>query len=167
MALPRARLPAVVDAIRGRDAMDDSTSVPKKNCRPRAAVRKEGRDCGQHRRGGVGVDGAKMLQREETSVTSPVITARKRSRKGATSVLPVTSGTPPRCATSLHHAAVILHVDLLLPRHTSVPVVLVVVPTAAGDVGTKRIAVLSAPTRYTNAVVHGVRWLLEGNVLTT
>ena len=139
--LPRTRLPAVVDAIRGRDAMDDSTGVSKKNCRTRAAVREKRRDCGQHLRGGVGVDGANMLQREETSVSTPVITARNSSRKGTTSVLPATSGTPLQCVTSLHHAA--------------------------RDAGTKRIAVPSAPPRHTSAVVHGVRWLLEGNVLTT
>ena len=147
--------------------MDDSAGVPKKYRRTRAAVRKKGGDCGQHLEGGVWGEGANKLQREESPVNNPVITARKSSRKGATSALPVTSGTPPRCATSLHHAAVMLHVKLLLPRHTPVPVVLVVVPTAARDVGTKRIAVPSAPTRYTNTVVHGVRWLLEGNFLTT
>ena len=147
--------------------MDDSTGVPKKDCRTRAAVREKRGDCGQHLRGGVRGDGTNKLQREETSVNSPVITAKKSSRKGATSVLPVTSGTPPRRATSLHHAAVMLQVKLLLPRPTPVPVVIVVVLTAARDAGTKRIAVPSAPTRYTNAVVHGVRWLLEGDVLTT
>ena len=147
--------------------MDDSAGVPKKDRRTRAAVREKGGDCGHHLGGGVWGEGANKLQREETPVNNPVITARNSSRKGATSALPVTSGTPPRCATSLHHAAVMLHVKLLLPRHTPVPVVLVVVPTAARDVGTKRIAVPSAPTRYTNTVVHGVRWLLEGNVLTT
>ena len=147
--------------------MDDSVGILKYDRRTRAAVREKRGDCGQHLRGGVGGEGTNKLQREETPVTSPVITAIKSSRKGATSVLPVTSGTPRRCATSLHHAAVMLHVKLLLPRHTPVPVVIVVVPTAARDAGTKRIAVPSAPTRHTNAVVHGVRWLLEGNVLTT
>ena len=139
---------------------------PRKIVEP-AAVREKRGDCGQHLGRGVEGEGANKLQREETSVNSPVITASNSSRKGATSVLPVTSRTPPRCATSLNHAAVMLHVKLLLPRHTPVLVVIVVVPTAARDAGTKRTAVPSAPTRHTNAVVHGVRWLLEVNVLTT
>ena len=71
--------------------MDDSAGVPKKNCRTRAAVREKGGDCGQHLGGGVWGEGANKLQREETPVNNPVITARKSSRKGATSALPVTS----------------------------------------------------------------------------
>ena len=93
--LPRTRQTSVVDAIPGRDAMDDRTGVPKKDRRTRAAVREKRGDCEQHLRGGVGGDKTNKLQREETSVNSPVITAEKSSRKGATSVLPVTSGTPP------------------------------------------------------------------------
>ena len=75
--------------------MDDSTGVPKKDRRTRAAVREKGGDCGQHLRGGVGNDGTNKLQHEKTSVNSPAITAEKRSRKEATSVPPVTSGPPP------------------------------------------------------------------------
>ena len=75
--------------------MDDSTGVPKKDRRTRAAVREKGGDCGHHLKGGVGGDGINKLQREENSVNSPAITAEESSRKGATSVLPVTSGTPP------------------------------------------------------------------------
>ena len=93
--LPRTRLPSVVDAIPERDAMDDSTSVPKNDRRTRVAVGEKGGDCGHYLTGGVGGDGTNKLQREETSVNSPAITAEKSSRKGATSVPPVTSGTPP------------------------------------------------------------------------
>ena len=75
--------------------MDDSTGVPKKDRRTRVAVREKGGDCGQHLRGGVGGDGTNKLQREETSVNSPAITAKKRSRKGAKSVPTVTSRPPP------------------------------------------------------------------------
>ena len=92
MPVPRTRLPSVVDATPERDAMDDSTtSVSKKDRRTRAAVREKSGDCGQHLRGGVGGDGTKKLQREETSVNSPAITAEKSSRKGATSVPSVSS----------------------------------------------------------------------------
>ena len=173
--LPRTRLPSVVDAIPGRDAMDDSTGVPKKDCRTRAVVREKGGDRGQHLRGGVGSDGTNKLQRKETSVNSPAITAEKSSRKGATSVPPVTSRTPLRCVTGLHHAAVMPQVKLLLPRHTIVLAIIVAVLTAATvsyssnkrllssyrhlllHAGTNRIAVPSAPTRHTIAVVHAVR----------
>ena len=172
--LPRTRLPSVVDAIPGRDAMDDSTGVPEKDRRTRAAVREKRGNCGQHLRGEVGGDGTNKLQREETSVNSRAITAEKRSKNGVTSVLPVTSGTPPRCATGLHHAAVMPKVKLLVPRHITVPAVIVAALNAATvsysnkrllssyrhlllHADTNRTAVLSAPTRHTIAVVHAVR----------
>ena len=77
-----------------------------------------------------------------------------------------------------------LQVKLLLPRDIPVPVVIVAALTAATvsysnkillpsyrhlllHADTKRIAVPSAATRHTNAVVRAVRWLLEGDVLTT